>query len=286
MTTAYYVHVTIDQGKNVMLLDSGCTQSAFPLKEFQKLLFQFGTQKISHQFIIADIDNAILLRLDFFENHHCLLDFQNAQLKIRDSAVRCCDSQGNLLKVNVQVRQDTVLPPRTERFSMARLSTKWVQGTACIEPADTVPGVLVATTVQDPDKQQVHLRLMNYTDREIRIPAGKIVAMCLAANLTRPAPTESASHGQLPEHLKTLVEESCQGFSPEEKPKVQALITEHQNAFSSSQYDFSKTNVIKHGIPLVPGAKPLKQRPYRHGTAQEAEIEKQGQSLIREGHGA
>ena len=322
MTTAYYVPVTIDQGKNVMLLDSGCTQSAFPLKEFQKLSaqsctklqpvlgqgiladgteiqlqglsyiqFQLGTQKISHQFVIADIDNAILLGLDFFEHHQCLLDFQNAQLKIRDSAVRCCDSQGNLLKVNVQVRQDTVLPPRTEKFSMARLSTKWVQGTACIESADRVPGVLVATTVQDPDEQQVHLRLMNYTDREIRIPAGKIVATCMAANLTRPAPTESASRCQLPEHLKTLVEESCQGFSLEEKQKVQALITEHQSAFSSSQYDLGKTNVIKHGIPLVPGAKPLKQRPYRHGTAQEAEIEKQvkelqGQGLIREGHGA
>ncbi|XP_067932996.1 uncharacterized protein [Watersipora subatra] len=183
----------------------------------------------------------------------------SGKLKIRDSAVRCCDSQGNLLKVNVQVRQDTVLPPRTEKFSMAQLSTKWVQGTACIESTNKVPGVLVATTVQNPNEQQVHLRLMNYTDREIRIPAGKIVATCMAANLTRPAPTESASRGQLSEHLTTLVKKSCQRFSPEEKQKVQALITEHQSAFSSFQYDLGKTNMIKHGILLVPEAKPLKQ---------------------------
>ena len=113
-----------------------------------------------------------------------------------------------------------MLPPRTEKFSMARLSCKWAQGTACIESADKVPGVLVATTVQEPQEQRVQLRLMNYNDHEIRIPAGKIVATCMGASLSRPKDAQSESIEQLPDHLMALVEESCQRFSVEEKQKV------------------------------------------------------------------
>ena len=49
--------------------------------------------------------------------------------------------------------------------------------------------------------------------------------------------------------------------------------------FSKDDYDIGRTDAIKHHIPLIPGAQPIKQDPYRQGAMKEAEIERQVQLL-------
>lgn len=322
LTPAYYAPVTIGGKSSVMLLDSGCTQSVFPRREFELLdpnsctplqpvagrgvlangskiyldglshiTFRIGPHKVKHQFLIADINNTILLGLDFFESQQCQVDFQAAVLRIQNRVVTCCNQNGNPLKVNVQVKGKTVVPARSEVVRVARLGRQWTQGLACVETADKVPGVLVATSVQTPKEQAVHLRLMNYTDKEITIPAGKIVASCMSAAVCNHDVSKSPPNPKLSEAFQDMARDSCSNLSPHDRAKVEDLLTKHQAVFSQGKYDLGRTSLVQHNIPLLPGSRPLKQRPYRHGPAQEEEIEKQvkemqQQGLIKEGHGA
>jgi len=307
-----------------MLLDSGCTQSVFPRSHFQKLhpnirtslhpvtgngiladgtrikldglstiKFKIGQRQYQHKFLVADLNNHILLGLDFFEAQQCVLDFQKSQLLIQSELISCCDQGGNPFIVNVQAHKETVLPPRSEKLSVARLSREWTSGVACIETADRVPGVLVATTVQEPRNQHVQVRLLNYTDHQIVIPAGKLIASCTAAEVCELDDRSDMTRGKLPvpDHLKGIIDNIGITMNADEKHRVEKLLTRYESVFSSTKYDVGRTSMVKHAIPLVPGAKPLKQRPYRHGHVQEQEVEKQvkelqEQKLIREGHGA
>ena len=54
-------------------------------------------------------------------------------------------------------------------------------------------------------------------------------------------------------------------------------------ACSTDVFSLGRTNMTQHGIPLVAGACPIKQRSYRHGSAQEAEIERQVRELKEQG---
>ena len=76
-----------------------------------------------------------------------------------------------------------------------------------------------------------------------------------------------------------------------EKSRLQFLLCKYSTVFSKDEYDLGKTDVVSHQIPLLPGTKPIKLNPYRHGHVQEKEIESQvqklqEQGLIEEGNGA
>lgn len=306
-----------------MLLDSGCTQSVFPRSQFQQLSrhshsmlhpvvghgiladgtkiildglsvvkFQIGRLKFEHKFLIADIANDILLGLDFFEAQNCVIDFHKSQLQIQGQVIDCCDDKGHPYQVTVQVQYELVIPAQSEKLDVGRLSQDLpISSLVCVESADKVPGILVATTAQIPAKQKVQIRLLNYTDKDVVIPAGKVIATCMVANVCESERESEEDATELPAHLRPMVEGSYDKFTTSEVEKVKILLTKYQAVFSKEKYDLGQTSLVQHTIPLVPGATPLKQRPYRHGPTQEAEVEKQvkelqAQGLIKEGHGA
>ena len=72
---------------------------------------------------------------------------------------------------------------------------------------------------------------------------------------------------------------------------MEQLLLRHANVFSKNDMDVGGTTAVKHSIPLISGATPIKQRGYRHWPAQESEIQRQVQELlardlIEEGKGA
>ena len=265
--------------------------TAISLDGLSTVKFQIGPLKFEHKFLVADIANDILLGLDFFEAQNCVINFQNSQLLVQGQAIDCCDEDRHPCKVSVQIQDQTVIPAHSEKLCIGRLSQKGSMAQlVCVESADKVPGVLVATTVQMPRQQKIQFRLLNYTEEDVSIPAGKIIATCMPANICE-RNINSKFSGDLPTHLLPMIEDTCGKFALQEQKQIKSLLTQYQTVFSKDKYDLGKTALVKHSIPLVPGAVPLKQRPYRHGPVQEAEVERQikelqSEGLIREGHGA
>ena len=61
---------------------------------------------------------------------------------------------------------------------------------------------------------------------------------------------------------------------------MEQLLLRHANVFSKNDMDVGGTTAVKHSIPLISGATPIKQRGYRYGPAQESEIQRQVQELL------
>ena len=202
----------------MLLLDSGCTQSVIPLKLLRtlpdscytpitptagrgtlanganiplngksNLTFSIGGHKVTAPFWVADIDNHALLGLDFFQAHDSMIDFRTYQFYCDGKKFNCCAEDGSPLKAGVQVKRDTTIPPKSELLVAARLNHIWSQGTACIEATTDIPGLMVASSVHQPSDQDLCVRLMNYSEDKVTLPAGKKIAMCSAVEVLEPA---------------------------------------------------------------------------------------------------
>ena len=132
--------------------------------------------------------------------------------------------------------------------------------------------------------------MLNTTASPVTLKSGKSIAKCTTVEVEkREEPTKSCS--ELPPHLEEQMPLWGQHLSEEEIIKARSLLAKHQAVFSTGKYDVGRTTSTKHTIPVLQNTRPIKQRPYRHGPVQEAEIEKQvkelkDHGLIREGYGA
>ena len=262
-----------------------------PLEGTTKVTLKLGNEVFVTNFIIAEIDNHILLGFDFFKNFNCQIDFKNNQLVCQGQKIDCCAANGEPLQVKVQAKYTTSIPPRSEKLVQARLNRVWRHGAACIEHTGGLPGLVVASSIHQPKNQDVCIRIMNYSDAEIELKSGQVIASCSIVGAVEDNPNMGPTNGALPEDLENAFQQWCHRLDDDQVKRAMGLLQKNQSIFSTGKYDLGRTAVVQHTIPLVRDARPIKQRPYRHGPVQEAEIEKQVQELkehglVKEGHGA
>ena len=293
---AYFVYAKIGKQKVAMLLDSGCSRSIMPTKVLKQLArdchsqlkpvsihgvladgqcidlqgetevtITLGGMQYSATFLIAYINKHVLLRLDFFMRNRCTVDFKCSQLVIGQQRMDCCDAMGSPITAKVQSMSDVTIPALGECMIPARLNRVLTSDLARVEDYGITPGLRVAATLHQPEQQSLLVRVLNVTSFAI---------------IT-----------SLPEILESALQEWCCRLSPHQTQQVRQLLLRHQQVFSLDKYDIGCTTAVQHSILLVEGARPVKQRPYRHGHVQEEEIERQVQEvkthgLVKEGYGA
>jgi hypothetical protein len=148
-------------------------------------------------------------------------------------------------------------------------------------------GVLIASSLHEPQSQKMFIRMLNHTNDIVTIPSGKVVTTCATVEV----PEEEDMPVATTNNLDVMIKEWCAPLVGRERQKAMQMLQQHRQVFSQHKYDLGRTQIVKHEIPLIPDARPLKQRPYRHGPIQEQEIERQvqelkEQGLIKEGQGA
>lgn len=67
---------------------------------------------------------------------------------------------------------------------------------------------------------------------------------------------------QFPDHLQCIVEKLPNEVTLEQKQKLQNLLIEYQNSFSTTSTDMGLTNLVEHKINTG-NAPPIKQHPRR-----------------------
>ena len=72
-------------------------------------------------------------------------------------------------------------------------------------------------------------------------------------------------------------------LSHPDRMKAREVLARNADVFSLGKYNFGRIDVTRHDTLLVAGAHPIKQHLYRHGPAQEAEIERQVRELKEQG---
>ena len=314
---AYYVPAKFGKLLSVVMLDSGCSRSIISrqllrqlpesacgkttpfdgcgiladgskveLNQLITLHFRLGSRTIHHDFLVGDVAEHALLGLDFFEKQECAIDFRNCTFTCGSTKLSCCTETGEPLRISAQLQKETTIPPMHEKLVDVKLNRVWTQGTACLESSLNQPGLMVAASVQNPADQKLKVRILNGGTEPVTLPHGKIVATCCAVQSVE-QPSDSPGQDTLQPHIDRW----CADLTQRDREKVQNLLNAHTTVFSTGKYDLGRTDVVKHSIHTQPGTKPIKQRPYRHGPAQEEEIERQVKELaenglISEGHGA
>ena len=317
---AYYITGWAGTAEATFLLDSGCSKSILPTSLFNRIrqkhdkpiepvhcqgiladgsklpleglttiTIQLGQQKFEHKFLIANLQENVLLGLDFFTEKGCRIDFRKAQLHLYDEVIKCCDQYGGPLQVGVQTVEATEIPPFSEILIPGRLNQNWNGQLALIEGKTPDTDIRVASSVHHPQQGKLWIRVCNISANTIELPPGKNIATCSQARQALKPTAPMPPSTQLPEVLETLLDQS--GLQGKDHAKAKQMLTQNQDVFSVGKFDLGRTGLTRHRIPLAKGAQPVKQRPYRHGPAQEAEIEKQvaelqQQGLISEGKGA
>lgn len=83
--------------------------------------------------------------------------------------------------------------------------------------------------------------------------------------------------------VSTVVDAANQTSSEEELPEgVFDLLIQYKHLFAEPT-GLPPTRVADHRIPLVPGAQPVKVRPYKYSPIQKTEIEKQLKQMLAQG---
>jgi len=300
--TACYITGQIDYTDIILLLDSGCSKSIIPTQLYQQfnrrcaspltpitgegvladrsrppiegnttVTLRIGSKAYTQSFLVANLQQYILLGLDFFIQHNCHLDFKGTRFTHSDVSQNCCDAFGEPIRVNVHLTQYVEIPPYSELMIPACINQHWTPQVAYIEANSPDKNLLVAASNYQSKDNYIWVRACNISSDTLELPQGKTFVTCSQAQIIDDVGTNSLDHRILPPQLERLLQST--NLNHRDKQKAKLLLQKHQDIFSMDKYDLGCTNLARHQIPLVDGARPIKQRPYKHGLIQEEEIE-------------
>ena len=269
------------------------------------LAFKVGKVQVRQRFMIADISDKILLGMDFYRAHDCVFDAGELTLQVDDQVISCTDGYGVPLAIHVKMKNTVTLQPQREMHVQTVMEVDARGTTGLVETKRPIYGILIARSLHQPQGKELILRMINTTRAPIEIHAHRLVGQYVQVEEVSEGPTKSPvsqspqlhmmatdpNEPELPAHLVEHIPRWCENLAPEETRQVERLLCQYQDIFSVDSMDVGRTGMVKHSIPLIEGAQPVKQRPYRHGPTQDAEIERQVQDLaardmIRPGQGA
>ena len=218
---SYYVKAKLYSIEEAFVLDAGCSSSVIPTRRFAELPEELhekvepmsstaqladgnsarirgrvtldlaiGPVKLQQEFLIADLHKDILLGMDFFQKHRCVIDFTAVKLRIGKQEVAICDYYGLPLATHVQNVNRCVIPPLTEQNIMARLTRKPAAGVGMVEATHGIPGLLVAATLHEPEQPNIWIRVWNVNSTPLTIPEGKIIGFFSPAQEIKEEPSK------------------------------------------------------------------------------------------------
>ena len=160
------------------------TGKKIPFRGRGEMTVSIGSTQSRQWMWVADIQDECILGMDFLKSHHCLIDFQDDSLQIDDEEIplqRVADAHQDTAQTCFRaILEATIdLPPNSESIVSARVdglshnSSRW----GLSEPSTGQPdGVLTGRTLVDLRKPTVPVRLMNLTEKSLRVKKGSVMA--------------------------------------------------------------------------------------------------------------
>ncbi|CAC5380842.1 unnamed protein product [Mytilus coruscus] len=176
-------------------------------------------------------------------------------------------------------------------FKKASLKLKRAQGSQSdygrepVRHKDKQSGVINLIAKMDADKSTTHVSV---ADKNVRLRANKKIAKVeqvnteLIQNLDESSPSVSSVNTRSKVSDSDLEFDLSQSDLTEpEKAKLKLFLKENRTSFATNLAKLDKTEVYKHKIVIVPGARPVKQHFYRQSLQVKREMENQIQDLLK-----
>lgn len=300
------VRFLVDTGANVSIINTSVYRKMNPLPELQssKMNMKMADGKcihakgiatmnvtlagisVQHEFWIVDIDEDIegLLGFDFLKAHKCVLDVGNSQFKLNGHIVKCSTFSCNYMRCCRVVLEDTsVVPAGSEMLLQGKvLDTDSVPKTGLVIPTEKFTEkykLIVGKAVVDLSKEKVPIRVLNVSDKSIKLYPRTVVGHCEAVTIDRSEETCSYPDGKIPDYLSTLLSESCVNLDGKQSEILKQFLINNRDVFAPDKLALGRTGVIKHKIDTQ-GATPIKQQPRRMPFAKRSEVSSQIEMML------
>jgi len=142
------------------------------------------------------------------------------------------------------------------------------------------------------DRGEILVQCVNPFSEAVTVPSGSTlgrfhsiqeedIGPSLGGATEGPQQSPSPRRGTVPLHVQDLYKTACNGCASDQERQVMAwLLCEYKDVFNSGDHDVGLTSAVRHEIPLVAGATPVRQPTRRMGPEKEKEVSRQVHNLL------
>lgn len=269
-----------------------------------------GVGVVYHTFLVAAVEEPLILGNDFLVKHKCQIDFGKNEITIDGKLAACC-LQGDLNSLfRLRLAENVRIPANSEMILPAYVARNY--DVSCPEqlmieptPKSMRDGLLLAKAIIDPRMSVLPVRVLNPSDSAVNLHQRAIIGGCeyvsrvqvtdlQADRLDRSAPnstdpseqkpqTNSEKSQNLPEHMQIIWENCKSNLNQEQQKLVKDFLLRNSDIVAKNKADLGKTHLVQHKIDTG-NTPPIKQRPRRLPFAKQAverqEIDKMLESNI------
>ena len=261
-----------------------------PFYGIVKLSIRLRQVKTDEVFIVSQINEDAILGMPFLVDRQCSMDFKKPVIQLNGHEIKCTDRQGRLLSNRVQAVRGRVLPPESEQTILCKVTSRNYCPMGIVEALPD--GMPLAASLNKPNERgQLLVRCLNPTKQPVELKCGAVVGTYTGVEEDEiedqpslDTPVCQTTNTNVPEHVKDLFESARNNCETvDQEGQLAELLRKYGTVFSSGEDDVGLTSLVEHGIPIVPGTRPIRQPPHRLGPEKEAEAERQVKDLLDKG---
>ncbi|MCP3929877.1 MAG: hypothetical protein GY705_12350, partial [Bacteroidetes bacterium] len=250
------------------------------------------TLKIGNQFFKKNVkvvnigDKSAILGLDFMESESCCCWFSKGTLQVGSRGIRIPlykmkDKQAGCARI--QIVENISIPPMQEILVPGKIHPKnntFSGKCGLVEPIGSwaeTKNIAVAKALVDAEKSFIPVRIMNFSDKVVKIKAGHSLAKIheIVEDGVKPFDIDENENTEtlftvdqdssmkqnntVPEHLKHLVEELPDELTKIEISQVENVVCSYADCFMTPDGKIGLTNLGQHHIDTG-DARPIKLR--------------------------
>lgn len=221
-------------------------------------------------YVIKDLQQQIILGLDFMQKHNVEIDFRNKTVYIQDKTIETRINQSNsgvakpLRSVSIPARSQVDIPVFVSRRKSGDI--------VLLEPVESLTDnqLVGARCLVKISKRKTVVRILNPGDEPVTLVRRKAVATAhdVHVNSIQPLANDSPNpccaslekgHMSHDPNLADLeVEIENPDLSDSQKEKLKKVLNANRDVFSTGSHDVGKTNLCKHRIETLPWTGPVK----------------------------
>ena len=233
-------------------------------KVAENLSLEVGKSKISVNMLVADIEDELILGLDFLEANKVIVDHGQYNIILNNEVIPAtelsCQESESVKVYRVIIKETTILPPYSLQFVETKLNVKPTDDIV-IQPSPKLEHILSPNSLCKP-KQEICLLVRNPTDKEITLKKNKEFGSGIEAQMVlgktetnlktakvRKTTTKLKTDEEIPDHMKDLFDRTANNLDKKQQYEVRKLLLEFQDVFSKGDFDIGLFNGnIKHKI--------------------------------------
>lgn len=257
--------------------------------------------------ILKNSQHAIILGTDFLEYHKAKIDFEEKVITFYDglTATHLKGTKDKMkLKQLIYTIDDFELQPNGEAILPITIASDFIGKTSIIEPISSLDNqkFLVAKSIQQPSSNQAACKVLNLTNKAIKISHDKPIAYVEELFEDELLTLDGTDNDDLFEETendkykresqakidsnKTVTELgiklSDNELTEEQKQRLAELIIENKKLFAKSLKDLPGTTLVHHRIDTGDNP-PQRTRCYRYPPRAKQEIDKQIDDMLEAG---